>query len=738
MSVSLHPTATSQQQAEEVIDLRQYFTVIMRAKWRIISLAILTTILAVFVVLSMTPIYKSTATLLIESQQAKAIGIEEVYGINSGQKEYYLTQFEILKSRSIAERVFDQLDLANHPDFIPKPSAMAKLRQSIDFLPAPSSELSKEQTALIKRHALLDDFMARLTISPVRKTQLVQVSFETPDAKLAATVANAIGEAYIASQLEAKLGITQKANTWLGSQLGDLRSQLDDSERRLETFRHKHNLIDVEGITTLDAQELANLNESLVKARSDADEANAFLAMVQRYGKNDLARLESLPEITSHKLIQDVKKDALNVERKVSELSKVYGPKHPKMKAAMSEMESVKANLRTQINRLVQGIEEEANTATQNVTALQAQFNKAKAGFSQLSTIETEYRRLTREVQTNRQLFNNFLARQKETAVTGDLDTPVARFTDRAVVTVEPVKPNKKLIVMLVFVATIGLGVVLAFVLDALNDTIKSSHDVEQVLAQRSLGQVPKIDKKLTVEQRDNAYFDTQQKLFAESVRSIRTSLSLLALDKPAQVIEVTSSLPGEGKTSTSLNLAYALSALERVLIIDADMRKPTLGIRLNVANYQAGLANCLAHTEQLDECIVQNVKQNIDVMPAGNLPLNPLELLSSPGFNTLLEELKTRYDKIVIDTAPVQAVSDALILAPKVDATILVAKANATRSSVIKNSLAKLNQSHAKVFGVVLNQFDVKEAQSYYGNYGYYEAYGNAEQAPTKPSNAA
>ncbi|WP_350431225.1 polysaccharide biosynthesis tyrosine autokinase [Shewanella sp. H8] len=727
-------------QMDQLINVKKLLLPILRFKWRILAFTLLVTALTIFVVLSITPTYRASSTLLIESEQAKAIKIDEVYGINSGQQEYYLTQFEIIKSRSIAERVFNDLDLINHPAFNRPPSWFSKLKSQLNFIPKEVATGDSIVNRDIAKHQLINSFARSISISPVRKTQLAYISYESTDPKLAAQVANAVGDTYIISQLEAKLGMTQKANVWLGGRLEGLRLNLDQSEYRLEQFKLENGLIDVEGVTALDAKELERLSDEITVARSRKAEADSFMAVVKRYGDTDISRLESLPEVTSHQSIQNVKREVVLVERKVSELQQVYGQKHPKMIAAQAELNTVQQNLHKQISRLVQGIEDEAQTAAQNLKALESQFNSAKTAYQNLSTKDIDYQRLLREVDTNRQLFDSFLARQKETAVTGDFDSPVARFTDRAVEPLSPEKPKKKMIVILAFMASLGFAIVLVLALDSLNDTIKTSDDVEKILSQRSLGYVPKAKKGTSYEDINFAFYDTSLPLHAEAIRTIRTSLSLMAMGNKLSTIEVTSSTPNEGKTSTSMNIAFAYATMEKVLIIDADLRKSSLGMRFGLPTYQTGLANILSGTDSVDNCIVKEVRPNVDVMPAGAVPLNPQELLSSSQFDELLTMLKTQYSKIIIDTPPVHAVSDALIIASLCDATVLVVKAGHTRSEAIKLTLAKLNQARAKVFGVVLNQFNVKDALQYQGDYGYYQAYGadsTIKDSATKKSKA-
>ncbi|WP_337878934.1 polysaccharide biosynthesis tyrosine autokinase [Rheinheimera sp.] len=718
-------------QQQDVIDLRKYISIINIHKWRILTLAVLVTVLTVLVVLNIQSKYASTATLLIESQQAKAVSIEEVYGINSGQQEYYLTQFEILKSRSIAEKVVDKLNLKDHPDFEVKPGLMQRLRDLVPFIPNPEAELTPEQIAFKQRESLVNEFLERLSINPIRKTQLVQISFTTYSPELAAQVANAVGDEYINSQLEAKLGITQQAANWLGGRLGELRQQLDDSEARLQAYREKEGLIDVEGVRGLGAKELERLSDELTEARSRKAQVDGFIRVIRQYGIDNMEQLESLPEITAHKGVQDIKTLQAATEQKVSELSKIYGPRHPKLIAAKSELTAVTDNLRGQIKKLVSGIENEARSVQENVVALEAELAKAKVQYQDTSIKETTYQRLQREVTTNRQLFETFLARQKETEVTSDFNSAIARFTDLAVPGTEPVAPKRKLIVVLAFVATLGLGMMLAFVLDALNDTIKSPNEVENLLGQRTLGFMPDLPHQKNTDLPLYSFFDDGHKQYAESVRSIRTSLTLLALDKQLKLIELTSSVPSEGKSTCAVNLAFAFGQMEKVLLIDADMRRPTLAKRFGLPAYQPGLANLIAGREQLDDCLVVDEKSGITLLPAGNVPPNPLELLSSPRFAELLQQLAQRYDRVIIDTPPVQAVSDALVIAKTADAVLYVVAADQTRGGAIQSGIHKLLQTENNLYGVILNKVNMKKvAQSYgdYSHYGYYHYYSSEQ----------
>jgi len=721
-------------QSEEVIDLSAYLNVIKRNKWSILSFSLIVTLLTILLTLTLTKRYTATATLLIEAEQSKAVSFDEVYGLDSSKKEYYLTQFEVMKSDSIAREVITKLDLKAHADFISKPSFIGEatgfFKGLFPFLNKTEKlQLTEQEQQDLEMLSLLEVFKARLSVSPIRKTQLVSISFESSDPKLAALVANTVGEVYIESQMRAKMGITQQASSWLNTRLFQLRVQLDESEEKLQAYREAQKLVDIEGIAGLVTQELEQTSEQLVTARTEKNNLQSINRVISEYGNNNLELLGSMPEITSHKVVQDVKREVILVERKVSELSEVYGPKHPKIISAKAELATVKSNLNKQIKGLITGIEKELNRITRTVSALEADLVKIRAEYQEITRKETAYNQLKREVETNRNIFNTFLSRSRETEVTSDFSSAAARFTDRAYAPKDPSKPNKILIVVLAFIASFGFSVVMSFVFDALNDTVKNKNDVENKLAQRMLGILPfvKVPKNSTFG--IHAYFDEHYRRFAESVRTFRTSLLLTQLDREHKVIAVTSSSPGEGKTTTSTNLAMSLAQMGKVLLIDADLRKPSIAKRFDIPVFHPGLSNLIVGTEQLSECTHIDEQSGVTIMSSGQIPGNPLELLSSNRFNELLVRLKSTYDHIIIDTPPTQAVSDALVIAQNTDSVIYVVKADLTRIKTTKAGIERLFESKAHIAGVVVNQVDITKSKEEH-NYGYYDYYDYTQES--------
>ena len=715
--------------AVEVIDLAHYWHVVRRQLKKIIALSLVATIISVLVVLSLTPKYSATTTLLIESEEARILSIEEVYGMSGNSSEYLLTQFEILKSRALAERVVKELNLVNVAEYNPVHPSNAKGFSLKKMILGESDPLTQEQI-LAKT---VDTFWEKISISPVRKTQLVKISVESESAQLAAKASNAVASAYIQSQLEAKVGLTKQAVDWLSERMGGLKNRLNESEDKLQGFRDKNQLVDVKGVGTLIAKELDHITEKLVDARSNRLEFQSTYQQLQAIKEINFESLSGLPVILRHPLVIKLRENESAAELKVAELSKRYGAKHPRMIAAQSDLLAVKNSMLVQMKRLASGIKNDFLTAQVQEKALEKALKKAKEEVAVINKTEFALSSYVREVKGNRTLYDTFLKRIRETSETGSLQTANARIVDPGVVPEKPVKPKKSLIVALVMIMSLMLGVALAFLLDALDATIKNAEDIDHKLGFALLGILPllkstkeKVDTAINPEKAPiRAFVHGDNTGFKESVRTLRTGVTLASLESPVQVMLFTSTVPGEGKTTTSANFSAACGQMEKVLLIDADMRRPTIAKQLNIPASSKGLSNAVAYPDTLDESIHHIEDLGIDVMPSGPIPPNPLELLASKNFQEVLAQLKGRYQKIIIDSAPTHIVSDAAYLSTLVDGVVYVIKADSTNDKLVKSGLRRLDESNARILGVVLNQLDLEKEAKYGGDYSYsYGAY--------------
>lgn len=726
--------AQRQDADDDEIDLLKLWQTIWYRKWGIISLVLVVTMVAILAVLAITPIYRAAATLMIEQKGAKVVSIEQVYGLEGAGSEYLQTQFELLKSRALAERVVRQLNLTTHAEFDPRqqPEPLIDIKgllANFDFhkvVPATMPGDLEDPEALTEAEIfdqVTRSFMERVTIAPQGKSQLVQVQVEMADAQTAAIAANALANGFIESQLEATMEMSMTATNWMNSRLGELRTKLKDSEDRLQAFREAENLVDVDGVTTISAAELSLTGDRMIDARRQRAEAESQYRQVQTMRGGGWQRLATIPAVLGHPLIQQFKTEQAKAQAKVEELSKRYGPRHPAMTAARSELSAAEGSLKGQVEQIVAGIERNYQLAIANENSLRASFDANKSQIQDISRKEFQLRELQREVDGNRALYDTFMTRLKETAATADLETANARVVDPATVPTEPVKPKKTLIVAIAALLALFAGVGLTLLLDALNNTFKSTEEIENRLNIPVLGILPQMK---VPERRELArmFAADTDKSFSESIRTIRTGVVLSGMDHPHKVMVITSSIPGEGKSTVSANLAFALGQMERVLLIDADLRRPTLAKSFEFPVGTPGLANLIAGTARLEECIQQ--VDGIDMICAGTVPPNPLELLSSPRFAKAVEVLKNKYDRIIIDSPPTQAVSDAIVLSTFADSLLYVVKSASTHIPLVEKGVGQLLQNNAPVKGIVLNQVDIKKAKRYGYNYGgYYDYYG-------------
>jgi capsular exopolysaccharide synthesis family protein len=722
--------------ADRLVDLGYYFKVV-KSRWFSISLiTFLCTLISVLVVLSITPTYRATATLMIEASQKRAVSIEQVVGIDSSAAEYYLTQFEILRSNQVAQKVIDKLDLTKNPLFYSnekvEPTLVSQWMEQIKNLPLLQPYFSQDDVDLTTEteesvnRAVLGKFKANLSIFPISKTQLVRISFDSSDPQLAAEIANAVGNAFIENNLESKLLATEQATSWINVRLAELKEKLDQSEGALLAFLQSQKLIDDSGIDALASSELSILTERLSNATERRIAAQSLYSALSTSDQPELASLSTMPEISNHPQITNIRAAEIEAEKRVNELSKRYGPKHDKMIQAKAQLASIQKRAETVIAKLINGIEKELQSARQQERLLQAELNSKKDDFQALSVVKREFDTLKREVDTNASLYDLFLTRQKETSAAGDFSSTSASFTDTALVPHTPIKPNKKLFVVLAFIASMGASIVAVLLLDAFNNTIENSRDFENKLGLLPTGTLPRIrDRAYRKKPIDyNTYTNEKFTIFHESVDSIRTSLYLSFRHQQRKLLAISSSVQSEGKTTTAVSLALSFSNLEKVLLIDGDLRKPSVAQRLGLTKNQPGLTNALIMGDPLDECICTIEESNLDVLSGGMLVANPQELLSSEKFEQLLTYLESKYDRIIIDTPPILPVKDAFIIGKLTKGVLLVMKANSTTKSVYKHTLNLFLEHHIHVDGVVLNQVNVpKKGTHTYSEYSSYIA---------------
>lgn len=710
----------------ETLDLVEYWRSITKRKWSLLGLVALVALITTLVVFSMRPSYRSTTVLLIEQNKAKVVSIEEVYnGMGPGNREYFQTQVEIIKSRELARKVVEKLKLSTHPEYDPR---QTQVSDSLGVL-SPAYWLQTNdppsEDQVTKR--VIKDLMDNLQVQPVRNSQLVQISFMAHDKELAARVPNTLAETFIENDLESKIKMTQKASAWLGEQMGDLRQKLNSSERALQDYRDRERIVDAKGVALSGASKaLEEATSGLVSARTKRAEAESLYNQVQAAKQGKTAGgLESIPAVLRHPTVQKMKELEAEAERRLADASKRYGPEHPRMLQANAELAAARDNTKRQVETVVAGVAKEYEIARANEQAISSALGQSKAEIQGLNRKEFQLGVLEREAQSNRQLYDMFLNRAKETNVSTDLQSTVARVIDPAIVSGVAYAPKKSRIVAIASGIAAIIGILLSLLLDRINNTINTAGEVEARLGVPMLGYLQRMavtgKKSMKTEM---SFLSDNQSLFSESIRSIRTSVLMTALDADRKVIIVTSSVPEEGKTTVSFNLACALAQVKRVLLVDADLRRPKISRVIGADKEQKGLSHLVSGFAPFSECAILHEQGGFHILTSGFIPPNPQEMLSSPKFTEVIERLKEDFDIILIDSPPVQLVSDAVVLSQISNTVVYVVKADSTPYMLARAGLRRLAMANAPISGVVLNQLDIERAERYYGEYSGYGRY--------------
>lgn len=703
-------------------------------RWSVLSLTLASILIAGIAVMMMEPVYRATATLQIDPSAANVIEIDEVYETGSTAREYHKTQYEVLQSRQLIQRVIKDLQLGQL-EYFQKELAdedegfTDSLKRILSDVPGLSRFFASDAGDSPKstyEERLFNLVTDGVDIAPVTGTYLVDVRFHSKNANISTMIANAIVDVYIKQARETRAGVTQEASSWLESRLQEAESKLRASEKALQSYMEEQKLLNVGGARSLEENELTENIRELREASAKRESlANVYTKI--RAAGNNVELLQEIPAIQQEPLVHETKKAFLAAKESREELSSRYGPKHPKMISANARYDAARDAYHNQLRIRADGIRAEYELAAATVSSLNRDVSSSKNKIQNLDRNEHSLQVLKREVETNRELYNTFLTRYKETEATSDLQVTNASIVDRASVPREPHSPKIGLSLVLAGLLGLILGSVLALLRSTLDDTIRTTEDLEQYSSLPILGSLPLVSVKGKQAGVARLIVEEPKTLFAEGVRTLRTGIMLSDVDQKKQAIMVTSSVPQEGKTATSVNLALSMAQMEKTLLIDADLRSPSVGQSFALPKNLPGLTQAIIGANSLDQCIHSIEDYKLDILPAGQLPPNPSELLGSARFKSLLEQLKQKYDRIVIDTAPCAIVSDSLLLGRAVDGAIFVVRADETSRRVVRSAVHHLKDANTVLIGAMLNQVNPKRAARYEGGYYYrYGYYGN------------
>lgn len=714
----------SLQATEEVssFDLHAFWRTVVRRRWLIMPFFAAVVLITTLATLRQTKIYDAVCTIIIDITAPRVLekeSVQDVVDSGSGSywysKEYYETQYKVITSRAVAQRVSDKLQLQSNGGFTEGGKVAAPGSQGFDTV-------AKLQS--------------NLRIEPVKESRMVRIRYEDPDPRLAALIANAFADAYITDTLSVRNATTQSASEWLEQQLADLERKLEESGKTLFEFKRSHDIVATswEDRQSMVSQRLTSTNDALsrarvrraeLRARNEAMEA--ALARVDRGDKD----LESLQPVASSQAIQLIKLRYLEAMTDCADLRARYLDGHPKVEACEKKLGVTRTALQAEIRTALEAAGKEYQEVLQTEKNLQALYNDTKSEAFGLNQYERDYLELKRANDNNQRLYEMVLKRLKDTGVASMLQVSNVRVLDRALPAPRPVRPN--LLRNLALAILFGLvgGAVLAFAAEYLDRTITSQSQIEETVGLTFLGIVPSIERNRDGSPQDLFVAAAPKSAAAECLRAVRTNLLFMSPEKPLRTIMVTSSGPQEGKTTTATSLAITMAGSgNRVLLVDADMRRPRIH-RIFGAPNQAGLSSLILGEGALLDLAKETGIPNLWVLPCGPIPPNPAELLHTAAFQRLLGDMAGAFDRVIIDSPPVGVVADAVVMATQVDGTLMVLKAGKTDRDVARQAVRQLVDVKAPVFGAVLNDLDLSDQKygqySYYYQYGYY--YGDASK---------
>jgi len=720
-------------QAQDGNDMALYWGVVRKRWWAIALLTMMVGLVSWAVSNTMPLIYRSTATIMIEVENKGSTKIEDGVPV-SPFGDNLQTQIEILKSRNVVMQTIEQMRLWEQPEFDPRQAPAAWKTQLQRWLGVTES-VPVNWTPELLAEAVFGAFMGRIDTQVVPGSRLVRVSFEAQDADLAAKVANVWVKVYIAEDQESRFRTAQGVTDWVQTRADELQKNVAKSERALQDFREKNNLVSVNGGTqAVSTRQMEELTPRVVEAKVRLTELDTAYKQMQRVTDGDYT---TVPWVMSYGTVPDARARETAARFKVAELAQNYGFEHQKMVQAQAELVLAKEHLRRQMAVAAASLTREFETASATLQALNSTLSQERGQSLRVNRSEFQLAQLESEVQANRQLYELFMSRGKQLDVVADIEKSVARVIDQALPGRAPIAPNKpKMILASVLLGLFG-SLAMALGIELLNTSIKGSNDAEKKLAYPVISSLPVLND-ATRPTGLLEYQKNRDSVFSEAIRTARTSLMLSCLDEDRKVFMITSSSPGEGKTTFVSNLALAMAQSRKTLLIEADMRRPQFAQQFGLRHGSKGLANLVAGTAELAQCLhkVSDTSELV-VMPAGDQPSNPLELLMSRRLEKVLEDLSTQFDYILIDTPPIEVVSDALALSRLITGAVYVVKAEETTTTVVKNGLRKLERANVNVLGLLLNQVDFERSKKYYGEYEGYgssgyksAAYGNPVQA--------
>jgi capsular exopolysaccharide synthesis family protein len=709
------------------LGLADLLMVLSRRKYLLLGTIGIVTLIGIVNVYMLTPLFTATTSVMVDPREQRVIDVESLVVGGPADQSTIESEIQVVQSDELASRVISQLNLDRLAEFNPQVAAEQEaggfklpslrdlppvqwlkslLSSGEEQAPDPAAEAARLRTAIESK------FLSRLSVSSVGRSRVLTISFTSEDPAIASSVANSIANLYITQQLEQKFDARQKANAWLNERLTRLREEVETAERAVETARASQGVVQGRDAGLVNEQ-LSQLNTQLVMARAENSTSVAQLRSVE--SAVEARGIRAVFDVTDSSLVNGLRAQETTLRQREAELLNNLGPRHPQVVDLKSQISSVSNEINNEANNRLRALRNQAAVTQQRVASLEQSMSRLEQESARVNQSDVQIRALQREADANRALFENFLARSKETQSV-DLEQPNAWIVSTANSPLSPSFPQKPLFIAVALILAVGLGMILVFLAEQLERGMQTQEDVERMLHLPSLGMIPLVKRnRLSRKPPQDYALDKPASAYAQAVKSLFTSLIIAHQRKgTGNIVLLTSAVPGEGKSALVATLARVTAiAGRRVLIVDCDLRRPNIHRSLNLPN-QYGLADFLSGNATLPDVMRTDSRTGADVITAGSPTDNPEEIIRNPLFDQMLFNLRPQYDLILLDAPPVLPVSDTRILAEKASQCVVVVKWRRTPRKLVQLAIRQLTEAGANIAGVALNQVDTSKAARY------------------------
>jgi capsular exopolysaccharide synthesis family protein len=711
------------------VDVRELVRLLNRRKWQIAGITALACVVTGLILVNLTPQYRATALVMLDTRKTKVTNTTDVLSSMSTDIAAVQTEIEVLKSASLLGRVVDKLRLDLDPEFgAAAPTPIGRVIGTIRAYAtryfsqnAPASERQKTEDG--PRARALTILSRELITIPRGRSYVISVSMDSSDPDKAKRIVNSITDFYVVDQLQAKLDANKRATDFFNDRLDELKRNVEASERAIAGFREKFGLT-IGKDATVAAQSLTELNTQLIQARAQRADRESRLVALKQAQRNP-ATLDGISEVLGNPLISSLRAQEAEVARRIGDLNQRYGESHPRLLQARAEQAQIQGRIVAEVAKIISSVQGDAEAARAKEIQLEEQVAQLERQAGGLSQNEVELRQLQREAQSTRSVYEDFLKRFKELREQQDIQQPDARVLSAATVPPQPVFPRYGLTITVALALGLFLGAGVAGLIERLDGGFRTGEQIERATGRPLIGMIPGLGRGV-LNKLVPARFAVEKPAsgYAEALRSTYTAMTLGSLDRPPKVIMVTSSLPGEGKSTFVSSLAGLLarsSPEKKVIVVDCDMRRSSILETLSAAKTEGTLDEYLAGKKTLQQIIGRQEASGLYYVPARHGTPNSAEILDSKAMLSFIELLSAEFDLVFLDTPPVMAVSDARIAARLADYIVFLIKWEETNRELAVNAL-KLLRDLRKQVGVVLSQVNVRRHSRYgYGDYGYY-----------------